>query len=533
MPPPRQRHDSSTATGLTHTPPKASQKKLPSQTPSSVSPADSKRAARSSIAPHAAPQEQPIAEVKITEDGTVLLVDDGDLILDIQHTLQPVVTKQSNDTTERLLVRVHTHLLTKHSTYFATLLSPATSFAEGARVSKQLAVLKSQYPAPGTAPPSELPRIKIDYVGQISQVTSIKPLMMDFLRLIQGLRLDGGKQAGSKGLKMPIKNIANLAIVADRFGAAEVVGKWVAHNIPPPGQERSADMNEEQVRMRLSIGVLLDLDAWVSIYSLQLIVLGSPRWSPYAAEPAETDPLWLTIPRGVEEELPLRRTRTLQTFASLQSYMLGLYASKKRNCWLGYDSSPQCDSFQLGEFIKFLARNGLLDLGASILGAGTVEAERQQTDDEGYQGDIRTLLATFRKCPAYQLDSNHGHCGPKKELMAGLDIITSNISNAGICWHCWQNGSAGHRWVSAKPPLLFDKKTAGKPGIASLKADGSRCLKEVEHAYARDFFLAKDKGWENLIDRRTSAELGTRLSSQGWILKHPDLLLSGLQRAGA
>jgi len=479
-----------------------------------------------------AAQEQPIIDDQIAEDGTILLIKDGDLVLEIQHTHQPVTSKHNTRTTEILAVRVHTHLLVTHSTYFASLLSPNTSFAEGASVTKRLAALKTQYSVLDDVPISELPRIKIDYVGQISQVTSIKPLMMDFMRLIQRVRLETGRQPGSKALKMPIKNVANLAIVADRFGAAEIVRKWVAHNIPHPGPEKSSEMNEEQTRMRLCIGVLLDLDTWVSIYSLQLIIVGSSRWSPYAAEPSDADPMWWIIARSVEEELQFRRSQVLQALGSLQSYMLMFYASKVRKCWLGYDSSPQCDSFQLGEFVKFLARNGLLDLRASLLGLGSDDAECQQPNNEDYQGDIRTLLATFRKCPAYQLDSNHGHCGPKKDLMAGLDIIISNISNAGVCWRCWQTGTASHRWTSANRPLMFDKKSAGKFGVMILQADSTRCPKETEHAFVRDFFLAKDKGWENILDRRTSGEAGTKLSSQGWILKHPDLLLNGLQRAG-
>jgi len=485
----------------------------------------------SSETPQAAGQEQSINDDQIAEDGTVLLVKDGDLILEIRHTH---TTKQDTSTTEILAVRVHTHLLIMHSTYFASLLSPMTSFAEGALVTKQLAALKAQYSSPSHVSISELPRVKIDYVGQISQVTSIKPLMLDFLRLIQKIRLETGIQRGVKGLKMPIKNVANLAIVADRFGAANIVGQWVAHNVPHPGPEKAAELSEEQVRMRLCIGVLLNLDTWVNVYSLSLILVGSSRWSPYGAEPSETDPMWSIIPRGLEEELQFRRVQILETFGTLQSYMLTFYASKARKCWLGYDSSPQCDSFQLGEFVKFLARNGLLDLRASILGISSDEADSYRSDNEEYQGDIRSLLATFRKCPAYQLDSNHGHCGPKKDLMTGLDIISNNVSKAGVCWRCWQTETAHHHWTSANRPLLFDGRTAGKLGIAALSADSTRCPKAIEHASVRDFFLAKDKGWENTLSGvRTSGGTGNRLSSQGWILKHPDLLLDGLQRAGA
>lgn len=535
MPPPSnrtQRSNASTTPRSNGTPTRHSTKTLPSRPVSSVSAIVNKVAASSETL-EAAGQEQSTNDDQIAEDGTVLLVEYGDLILEIQHTH---TTKQHTSTTETLAVRVHTHLLIMHSTYFARLLSPTTSFAEGALVTKQLAALKTQYSGFEQVPISELPRIKIDYIGQISQVTSIKPLMLDFLRLLQRMRSETGRLPGSKGLKMPIKNVANLAIVADRFGASDVVGHWVTHNMPHPGHPGTstpAELNEEQVRMRLCIGVLLDLDTYVSTYSLQLILVGSSSWSLYAAEPSETDPMWLIIPRGVEEELRFRRTQILQTFGTLQSYMLTCYASKVRKCWLGYDSSPQCDSFQLGEFVKFLARNGLLDLRASILGTSSEEADSQQLDNEEYQGDIRSLLATFRKCPAYQLDSNHGHCGPKKDLMAGLDIITTNISNASICWRCWQNGAANHRWNSANRPLLFDRKTAGKLGMAALKANSSRCPKEADHAFVRDFFLAKDKGWENMLSARTSGEVGTRLSSQGWILKHPDLLLNGLQRTGA
>ena len=454
----------------------------------------------------------------LEDEGVTLLASGGDLVLDFQHTQTRGVPSES------IAFRVSIASITAHSTYFARLLDRTGPFAEGATVARALDDLRAKYAGSTAIPTTELPRVNIEEVGQISRVSSIKPLLLDFLGILHNIRIS--KEGVVRTTKMPMKNVANLAVVADRFGATGVVGTWVSNNIslnaPNTGEKGARDMGEEQVRQRLCTGILLGLDRWVSTYSLQLLQMGSPQWVyDTAAETAQH--MWSYLPRGVEEELQCRRENILLTIASLQNHIVTSFASRTRQCRLGYDSSPQCDSFQLGEFIKFLSRIGALNIQASFA-AATDSADVDSEDD------IRTLIASLRTCPAYQVDGNHGHCGPKKSLMTGLLFIEHFLTDfsAGICWQCWEDPRTEQRWTEAKPPLRFDRKSGGK---GAFRMDVGGCSRASEHAMARDFFLAKDKGWEDILES-VAANPALRLSSQGWVLKHPDLLQNSLQRAG-
>jgi len=74
--------------------------------------------------------------------------------------------------------------------------------------------------------------------------------------------------------------------------------------------------------------------------------------------------------------------------------------------------------------VKFLARKGLLFL---------VPFQAVNSDDpnyvwpEAYSGDIEYLIGLLRQCPAYQIDSNHGHCGLRTKILPALDFIKSSI----------------------------------------------------------------------------------------------------------
>lgn len=172
----------------------------------------------------------------------------------------------------------------------------------------------------------------------------------------------------------------------------------------------------------------------------------------------------------------------------MQDYLLGLYTSKTRQCKLGYDSSPQCDSFQLGEFIKFLTRIGTLRLQGALL----------ETDEHDIvTGDLRTTIKDFRACPAYQVDTNHSHCGPKKQLLAGLDYIESRLGeyHVGICFKCWKNPASDHFWSTAKRSPFFSSATA--EGWRT--RERRECERNQIHDSTRDFFMAVDRGWQTLL----------------------------------
>ena len=150
------------------------------------------------------------------------------------------------------------------------------------------------------------------------------------------------------------------------------------------------------------------------------------------------------------EELLCRRQYVLETISSLQSHFIALYASRQPQCKLGYDSSPQCDSFQLGEMVRFFTRKGLLHLQSTFA---------EPTDNLTYSGSMLGLLNTLRECPTYQVDRNHTHCGLRSRFYPALECIKP-ISQVGLCLHCWKDGKdswlespTGGMWSLFAPTL--------------------------------------------------------------------------------
>lgn len=121
----------------------------------------------------------------------------------------------------------------------------------------------------------------------------------------------------------------------------------------------------------------------------------------------------------------------------MQTHFLELYSSKQPQCKLGYDSSPQCDSFQLGEMVRFFTRKGTLHMQSTF---GIVH------DPLPYTGRLSELLATLRQLPPYQIDHNHVHCGPRSRLLPALDCIRPHLQTA-ICLRCWKQNRSEESWL--------------------------------------------------------------------------------------
>lgn len=151
----------------------------------------------------------------------------------------------------------------------------------------------------------------------------------------------------------------------------------------------------------------------------------------------------------------------------------------------------QCDSFVLGEFVKFLARVGYLKF-TSMLSAPEAVYECNK--------HMSTILAKLRECPSYQIDQFHSHCGPKKHLLAGLGYIESLLkgSGAGVCYECLEDTGANVEplWMETKPPLM-----ANLPFDATHELRLQRDVHRVHHArqdsssHASEVFLAREKIW--------------------------------------
>ena len=198
---------------------------------------------------------------------------------------------------------------------------------------------------------------------------------------------------------------------------------------------------------------------------------------------------------GISDELICRRDYILETINSIQQYFLERYTSRERQCKLGYDSSAQCDSFQLGEMIKFFTR------------IRTIRLQGIMFDDHEvfpYSEDIERLLETLQQCPAYQVTSFHAHCGLRARLMPILMFIKSFLSldasnvEVGICLDCWQDHRAEYAWSSAKRPIswTFPDRVSQEPLQSLGSKSTNKCL--AKHIAIREIFTASEKLWEGV-----------------------------------
>lgn len=436
----------------------------------------------------ATPDEQGPVDFIQEEDGITLIAPAGDLVLDVRQ----------DESSECYSYRVQASTLKQSSLYFDRLLGQ--TFREGIAVTNQLSELALSHDTVSQVRSASLPRVSIEHVGQISnKVKTIHPLVTDFLAILHG--------RDTTGRKVPLPNLANLCVVADRFDSLAVVTRW-AHRkgMLRPSSAAVQLHSEETLRQRIYVGLLLDHHPWLVKHSAQLILAGSPRWSSEydgreSDEPdsASTDePPWNNLPRGVEDELFFRRSCILATLASLIEHYISLYASPSRQCKLGYDSSAQCDAFQLGQYIKFLAKKDMLSVRASFASLAHSDMD-EQSNDRGHI--LTTLIQPLREMPSYQVDVNHWHCGPRKRLVAYLDIIEDMLaeSSIGVCLDCIQSGLPGRpneswSWQRMKRlPLVAAHLVRRKAGL-------DRKAEQHRHVLGCELFCANEWVWHEDVE---------------------------------
>ncbi|KAJ4360500.1 uncharacterized protein N0V89_001065 [Didymosphaeria variabile] len=413
------------------------------------------------------------------KDAILVVAPAGDLVLDVSQA----------EGAPRFSYRVDSKALRGSSRYFENLLSER--FSEGEQLSAALAALKlAGHSNLADAPVDALPRISIVDVGRTSAST-IQNLLADFLRAVHGEDLSVAAP--------PVPNLANLAVVADRFDATETLSRYVRRkrygallDAKSAKGRISIGMTEERVRQKLLVGLLFDHAPWVTRYSKHLILRDSSQWQP-GVEEDHTRPLWWNLPNGVEDELIQRREYILETINSLQSHFLRLYTSGERQCKLGYDTSIQCDSFQLGEMVRFFTRLGTLRLQGTIY---------DNTEPTYHSGDIERLLESLRQCSSYQVDRNHAHCGLRTRILPLVDLIQNQLCldttslDIGLCLECWNNHRDTYAWSEAKRPVLWAQPrslTGNRMLSKGHQRTPSSCLHR--HIVVRDLFMATERDW--------------------------------------
>jgi hypothetical protein len=242
----------------------------------------------------------PLYTMADEDDGLVVIAQSGDLILDVAQ----------DEDGQRYSYRVDSKVLQEKSRYFENLLSDR--FREGQQLSAALEALRlSGCSDIAEVSPELLPHISIVNVGRIaiSKISALQNLLADFLRAIHGLDLAVPVP--------PVANLANLAVVADRFDAVACLSKYVQRkryfqvlDAKSKGKPNPT-LTEERVRQKLFVGLLFDHPPWVTKYSKHLLMRDSAQWRP-GVEEDYTKALWWDIPNGVEDEMIQRREYILE-----------------------------------------------------------------------------------------------------------------------------------------------------------------------------------------------------------------------------
>lgn len=203
---------------------------------------------------------------------------------------------------EQFAYRVDSKILRENSRFFENLLSDR--FNEGQRLSAELEALKlAGHSNIADASADALPRIHIVNIGRISisKASNVQNLIADFLRAVHGQDLAVPNP--------PVPNLANLAVVADRFDAVTCLSRYVQRrkylhliDAKPKGRV-SPGLPEERARQKLLVGLLFDHPPWVTRYSKHLIMRDSIQWKP-GIEEDHSKALWWDIPYGVEGSVP-------------------------------------------------------------------------------------------------------------------------------------------------------------------------------------------------------------------------------------
>ena len=414
-------------------------------------------------------------------------------IVQISRNGSLVLHVEAEDSVEVVLLRVDGRQLSELSPYFSQLLN--TRFEEGISIAKRHDELLQSYTSIADVPSDDLPKIKIQGIGYTSKIKSIRSLLVDLMLVLHGRDLPSQRP--------PLVNLANLVIVADRFLVTDVLARTVAMKLLL-GEKKYGGMDEETTRQKLMIGVLLHNAAWTLRCSAKMVLDGSLLWSDDEPPPAVvTSPnraLWWDLPGVIEEEIQTRRHAIFDTIQSLQDFHLGLFTEKgTRHCKLGYDTSPQCDSFQLGEFVKFLTRCGTLSFGS----APKLVKNR----------NIKALLDTLRQCPSYQLDPNHAHCGPRKSFITGLEHIERHLIDGfiGLCLDTRRKGSSFHS--------LWSDSDFSEAAPTRTDQEVFRCSCLDSHVAARQLFMPRlGHHWEFLLTPpSTLDQLGLRFGSMSYL----------------
>ncbi|KUI55285.1 hypothetical protein VP1G_02623 [Cytospora mali] len=447
-----------------------------------------------------------------------------------------------------LAYRVDLATLKKHSKYFTNLLGD-TRFQEARTIESRFRDLALRGEKPSDLDAEHLPRVEITDDDEATRSAGREDVFRDMLRVLHG--------GGIVTRPVTMLYVATLAVMADRFACTAAVSrylgtglkfKWPATPSPKPSGEVEGMASlshgaEEVLRQKILVSWLLDQPVRFQAATKELVLFGSHRWSAGGAEEdeededAETDAatasrqeaLWWYLPDELEEELHFRRALILRTLASILSHFLRVYSSRARQCKLGYDSSSACDSFQLGEMVKFLTSKNLLFLvnfSPSPPDAGVKDFAAV---------DVGSIISTLKQTPSYQIDKHHTHCGLRSRILPILEYVQTMLSSNAVplSLQGWKKDSKATTWQRSSSAEEdgthrrkdFDTGKAGKDksrvfrftrAVATdqrLRYEGAMAADSM----AKQLFLAEEWDWAPEEDAGPGASLGREFATTKWL----------------
>ncbi|OJD23144.1 hypothetical protein ACJ73_05505 [Blastomyces percursus] len=451
---------------------------------------------------------QQTGEDRFNVTKTRILCSDVDVVLEFTPSPSFGARKFAHT---KYLMGVSSTALKQSSAYFRVILDPE-KFREGRELFEKTAQLDTKYGAGDVsmndeaAAFAELPTIRIE-LPPLAGVFDKADLIETFLRV---LFLGSAKSHDDQHIqdilnhlaKKSISFVANLIILSDKFGGQDALKR--ALNVPLDGVSKSVGQtlmsktlrrlqasrieDEERTRQAIYFALILGLNDGVLAFTHMLIIDGSREWV-YGARDGWVGidrPIWWHLPHGIEEELRFRHESILDTITDLQSHFLRAYGallpesphpaqitdpstsafppqppqhSTRLQCRRMYENSRACDSFHLGEIIRFFTTRAKTLHLESTLPSHMHDSGDSEGENEGHATNnttnstqppppptnIATLLASLRQCPEYQIDPNHIGCGLRRRLLPALDCLasfTTNSTNAvGICSSHFNSGN--------------------------------------------------------------------------------------------
>jgi hypothetical protein len=404
----------------------------------------------------------------------VNISDTGDIVLDITFETSPDALKKSRKAAlaaakkaggnaasavpnfksiVKVAYRVRLDILKKNSLYFSNLLSNP-QFSETRLIATNHGELAARNVQPADAEARDLPWIQITDDDEATRIAGREQAFEDILHIMHS--------QPPRTTKVTMSYVSTLAIIADRFDCAASVSrslstelkfKWPLTNNRPLRDESGRPTEAEKVlRQKVLAAWLLGQPVRLQHASRELILRGSRLWSADQSLPETEDEnsltaAWWNLPDGLEEELQYRRECILNCVASIQRHFLSLYASRgggaARQCKLGYDSSAACDSFQLGQMLRFLMAKNLLFLADfSPASFDAIPA----ADHLDVDADI---LAVLKQCPNYQIDKHHTNCGLRIRIDPIIDHVRAMLSAnvVALSLQGWKKDRTGTSWA--------------------------------------------------------------------------------------